>query len=223
MTAWIAYSALAGLIAYLCGSIPTGYWLGKRLRGIDLREHGSKSTGATNVLRTLGKAPAAATLLIDLLKGAAAVAFARWFYSLPMLIETKPAVVDLDAWMPWAIMAAALLAILGHSLSIFIRFTGGKSAATGLGVLLATSWQVGLGVAFTFIVVLMATRIVSLSSILASVGAVVLMPVFHQPIPFTLLAVMGAAYVVFRHRENVRRLFAGTEPRIGHASVVSRS
>ena len=219
MAAWFAYNFVAGVIAYLCGSIPTGYWLGQLLRGIDLREHGSKSTGATNVLRTLGKAPAAATLLIDLLKGVAAVSFARWFYSLPMVIAAKPAVVDLDAWLSWTIMAAALLAILGHSRSIFIRFTGGKSAATGLGVLLAASWQVGLGVAITFIVVLLMSRIVSLSSIFAAVAAVVLMQAFHQPVPFSLLAVMGATYVVFRHRENVHRLFTGTEPRIGQTST----
>jgi glycerol-3-phosphate acyltransferase PlsY len=76
MAAWIAYNVLAGVVAYICGSIPTGYWLGKLLRGIDIREHGSGSTGATNVLRTLGKAPALAALSIDLLKGFAAVAFA---------------------------------------------------------------------------------------------------------------------------------------------------
>jgi acyl phosphate:glycerol-3-phosphate acyltransferase len=137
VAAWIAYSVLISVVAYLCGSIPTGYWLGKVLQGIDLREHGSKSTGATNVLRTLGKGPAAATLLVDLLKGVAAVAFACWLYSLPVVVATKPAAFDFDAWLPWAITAAALLAILGHSRSIFIRFSGGKSAATGLGVLLA--------------------------------------------------------------------------------------
>jgi Glycerol-3-phosphate acyltransferase len=83
MLAWIGYNAVVGMIAYLFGSIPTGYWLGKLLKGIDIREHGSESTGATNVLRTLGKVPALAALLIDLLKGVAAVAFARWLYSLP--------------------------------------------------------------------------------------------------------------------------------------------
>ena len=164
----IAYAVLAGMIASLFGSIPTGYWLGKLLRGIDLRDHGSKSTGATNVLRTLGKAPAVATLLVDLLKGVAAIAFARLLYPLPTVIAAKPAVVFLGTWLPWAIMGVALLAILGHSRSIFIQFMGGKSAATGLGVLLAASWQVGLGVAITFVVVLVVSRIASLSSILVA-------------------------------------------------------
>ena len=215
MAAWIAYSALAGVVAYLCDSIPTGYWLGKVLQGIDLREHGSRSTGATNVLRTLGKGPAAATLLIDLLKGVAAVVFARWLFALPVVVVAKPAAVDFDAWLPWAVMAAALLAIVGHSRSIFIRFSGGKSAATGLGVLLAVCWQVGLGAGITFVIVLLVSRIVSLSSILAAFAAVILMQVFQQPIPYSLMVMMGAAYVVFRHRANIHRLFAGSEPRLG--------
>lgn len=219
MASWIAFNVAAALVAYLCGSIPTGFWLGKLLRDIDLREHGSRSTGATNVLRTLGKVPAAATLLIDLLKGVVAVGFTRWIYSLPFVIASKPNVVEVTVWLPWAIMVAALLAILGHSRSIFIRFTGGKSAATGLGVLLAASWQVGLGVAITFVVVLMVSRIVSLSSISAAVAAVVLMQVFRQPLPFSLLASMGATYVVLRHKENIQRLFRGTEPRLGQINM----
>ena len=159
----------------MLGSIPTGYWLGK-LKGIDIREHGSKGTGATNVLRTLGKGPALVVLLIDLLKGVAAVAFARWLYSLPVVMTAAPSGVDVKAWLPWALTGAALLAILGHSRSIWIQFTGGKSAATGLGVLLAMSWQVGLGVAITFGATLAVSRIVSLSSIAAAGAAASLIP-----------------------------------------------
>src|SRR5579859_3900724 len=117
MAVSIGYGVLVGVIAYLCGSIPTGYWMGKLLRGIDIREHGSRSTGATNVLRTLGKAPALAVLLIDLLKGVAAVAFARWLYSLPSVAAAAPATIDLGNWLPWAITAASLMAVLGHSKS----------------------------------------------------------------------------------------------------------
>jgi glycerol-3-phosphate acyltransferase PlsY len=217
MAAWIGYSVLVGAIAYLCGSIPTGYWMGKLLKGIDIREHGSKSTGATNVLRTLGKVPALAVLLIDLLKGVAAVAFARGLYSLPAVIATTPAAIDLGTWLPWAIATAALMAILGHSRSIWIQFTGGKSAATGLGVLLAMSWQVGLGVAISFCVVLAVSRIVSLSSIVAAVAAIVLMGIFHQPIAFLLMAIVGATHVILRHKANIQRLSAGAEPRIGQS------
>jgi len=223
MAAWIGYSVLVGVIAYLCGSIPTGYWLGMLLQGIDLREHGSRSTGATNVLRVLGKAPALAVLLIDLLKGVAAVAFARWLYSLPAVVAAAPAAIDLGNWLPWAIAAAALMAILGHSRSIWIQFKGGKSAATGLGVLLAMSWPVGLGVAVSFGVVLAASRIVSLSSIAAAVAAIILMGMFHQPTAFLLMAIAGASFVILRHRANIQRLLAGTEPRIGQSQPRTES
>jgi len=215
MAAWIGYSVLVGAIAYLCGSIPTGYWLGKLLKGIDIREHGSKSTGATNVLRTLGKIPALVVLLIDVLKGVTAVAFARWLYFLPAFVGTAPAAIDLATWLPWAITAAALIAMFGHSRSIWLQFTGGKSVATGLGVLLAMSWQVGLGVAISFGVVLAVSRIVSLSSISAAVAAIILMMIFHQPVAFLLMAIAGATYVIFRHKANIQRLLAGKEPRIG--------
>jgi glycerol-3-phosphate acyltransferase PlsY len=100
---------------------------------------------------------------------------------------------------------------------IWIQFKGGKSAATGLGVLLAMSWPVALGVAISFGVVLAVSRIVSLSSISAAVAAIVLMGLFHQPIAFLLMAIAGATHVVLRHRANLRRLLAGAEPRIGEA------
>src|SRR5215470_403763 len=122
MAFWIA--GAAGLvIAYLLGSTPTGYLAGKLLRGIDIREHGSKSTGATNVLRILGKWPAVAVLLIDILKGAAAIVFAGWFY--PWLYTvTPPAAPDPQSFVPWAVCLAGLAALLGHGRSIWLNFTG---------------------------------------------------------------------------------------------------
>ena len=154
MVFWIA--SLIGLaIAYLFGSTPTGYLAGRLLKGIDIREHGSKSTGATNVLRTLGKWPALVVLLVDVLKGVGAIVFTRWFYAwlyaLPSV--TPPTAFDLQTCIPWAVCLAGLAALLGHSRSIWLNFTGGKSAATGLGVLLAKSWPVGLGAATAFGVV----------------------------------------------------------------------
>src|SRR5436305_2743759 len=106
---WMA--SVAGLaLAYLFGSTPTGYLAGKLLRGIDIREHGSRSTGATNVLRTLGKWPALAVLLIDVLKGVGAIVFARWFYPwlCSLLSVTPPPAFDLQTWMPWAVCLAGL-------------------------------------------------------------------------------------------------------------------
>jgi acyl phosphate:glycerol-3-phosphate acyltransferase len=203
MNPWVT-SAIALLIAYLLGAIPTGYWVGKLLQGIDVRDHGSKSTGATNVLRTLGKGPAIAVLLVDVLKGAAAIAVAR-FIGTDLSLE----------WLNWLVTLAGLAAVLGHARSIWLHFSGGKSAATGLGVLLAMAWPVGLGAALVFGVVLALSRIVSLSSIAAALASIALMQVFRQPLPYVLLAVAGGLYVIQRHKTNIQRLVTGTEPRIG--------
>ena len=216
MVLWIA-SAVVLVIAYLLGSTPTGYLAGMLLKGIDIREHGSKSTGATNVLRTLGKWPALAVLIVDVLKGAVAIIVARWFYPWlwTVLSTTPPTQFDLQIWGPWVVCLAGLAALFGHSGSIWLNFTGGKSAATGLGVLLAMSWQVGLGAATVFGVVLAIFRIVSLSSILASLAAIVLICGLEQPLPYRLLVIAGSSYVIVRHRANIQRLLAGSEPRLG--------
>jgi glycerol-3-phosphate acyltransferase PlsY len=216
MVFWIA-SVAGWAIAYLLGSMPTGYLAGKLLKGIDIRQHGSKSTGATNVLRTLGKWPAVIVLLVDVLKGVAAIAFARWFYrwlyASPSV--TPPTALDVQTWVDWAVCLAGLAVLLGHSRSIWLSFTGGKSAATGLGLLLALSWPVGLGAAGAFGVVLAISRRVSLGSIVAALTAIALVCGLEQPLPYRLLVIAGGLYVIVRHRTNIRRLLAGTEPRMG--------
>lgn len=224
MVFWIA--SVAGLaVAYLLGSTPTGYLAGKILKGIDIREHGSRSTGATNVLRTLGKWPALAVLLVDVLKGAGAIVFARWFYpwlyTLPSV--TPPTAPDLQGHLPWAVCLAGLAVLLGHGRSIWLSFTGGKSAATGLGVLLAMSWPIGLGAATAFGLVLAIFRIVSLGSMLAALTAIVLVCGLEQPLPYRLLVIAGGIYVIARHRANIRRLLAGTEPRLGQTGPRSKT
>ncbi|WP_298242780.1 glycerol-3-phosphate 1-O-acyltransferase PlsY [uncultured Bradyrhizobium sp.] len=215
MAFWIAN--VAGLmIAYLLGSIPTGYLAGK-LKGIDIREHGSKSTGATNVLRTLGKLPAAVVLLVDILKGAGAVAFVRWIcpWWITLVSSTSPSALELQAWQPWVVCVAGLAVLLGHARPIWLSFAGGKSAATGLGVLLALSWQVGIGAAIVFVAGIAIFRIVSLSSMLAALAAIALIFVLPQPLPYRWLVIAGAIYVIARHRANIHRLLSGTEPRLG--------
>ena len=215
MVLWIA-SAIGLVIAYLLGSTPTGYLAGK-LKGIDIREHGSKSTGATNVFRTLGKWPALVVLIVDVLKGVGAIIVARsfcpWLYS--ELSPTPPTAFDLQIWVPWAVCLAGIAVLFGHSRSIWLNLTGGKSAATGLGVLLAMSWPVGLGAATGFGIVLAIARIVSLSSILAALTAMVFVCGLEQPLPYRLLVIAGSIYVIVRHRANIQRLLAGTEPRLG--------
>ena len=220
MVFWIA-SAVGLGIAYLLGSAPTGYLAGKLLKGIDIREHGSKSTGATNVLRTLGKWPALVVLLVDVLKGMGAIVFARWFYpwlyTLPFV--APPTALDPQPWVPWAVCLAGLAVLLGHSNSIWLNFAGGKSAATGLGVLLAMSWPVGFGAATAFGVVLAIFRIVSLSSMLGALTAIALIWGLEQPLPYRLLVMAGGIYVIVLHRANIQRLLAGTEPRLGQSSL----
>lgn len=219
MVFWVG-SVLGLAIAYLFGATPTGYLAGKLLKGIDIREHGSRSTGATNVLRTLGKWPAVAVLLVDVLKGAAAIVFAGWFfpwlYTWPSVALS--AVPDPQTFVPWAVCLAGLAALLGHGRSIWLNFTGGKSAATGLGLLLALSWPVGLGAATVFGVTLAISRIVSLGSMLAAPAAIILVCGLEHPLPYRLLVIAGGIYVIARHRTNIQRLLAGTEPRLGQFS-----
>lgn len=203
----IAILAIALLSAYLLGSIPTGFVIAKALKGIDIREHGSGNTGATNVFRVLGKGPGITALVIDLLKGVVAVLLMRWLLSAPFDGLAMPS----DG--AWFLVLSALLAVLGHSKSVWLGFAGGKSAATGLGVLLALAWPVGLGVAAVFGTFLAVSRTVSVGSIAAALSAGVFMAVTGQPLPYILLAVAGGLYVVFRHKSNIERLLNGTEPK----------
>jgi glycerol-3-phosphate acyltransferase PlsY len=213
---WIALGS--GLVvAYLLGSIPTGYLMGKILRGIDIREHGSKSTGATNVLRTLGKGPAFWVLVVDVVKGSAAIFFAARYYSWLMAqpsFAQSPGIGS-ACLMPWFTCLAGLAVLFGHGRSIWLGFKGGKSAATGLGVLLAISLPVGLGAATVWALTLAAFRLVSFSSILAALTAIVVVFGFEHPTPFRLLVLVGGFYVIVRHQANIQRLIAGTEPRLG--------
>jgi glycerol-3-phosphate acyltransferase PlsY len=225
MIFWIA--CVVGLVAaYLLGSTPSGYLAGRLLKGVDIRELGSGSTGATNVLRTLGKWPALAVLLVDVSKGVVAIEFARlfsrWLYASPD-VAAPPAGLDLQAWTPWAVCAAGLAVVLGHSRSIWLRFTGGKSAATGLGVLLAMSWPVALGAVAVVGATLAAFRIMSLSSLLGALTAMALVCVLDEPLPYRLLVIAGGVYVILLHRANIRRLLAMTEPRLGQNSPGSRA
>jgi acyl phosphate:glycerol-3-phosphate acyltransferase len=196
-------------LAYLLGSFPTGYLAGKLLQGIDIREHGSGSTGATNVLRTLGKVPGSIVLLIDALKGALAVAITDAIFTFN-LFPTLPV-----EWQAYLVPLAATGAILGHSKSIWLNFGGGKSVATGVGVLLAMSWQVGLATIAIFGISIAISRIVSISSIAGAVSVTIWMLVFDRPFPSVVFAIVGGIYVIWRHNTNIQRIIAGTEPKLG--------
>jgi acyl phosphate:glycerol-3-phosphate acyltransferase len=197
------------LLAYLLGSLPTGYLAGRILQGIDIREHGSGSTGATNVLRTLGKVPGSIVLLIDALKGVLAIVLTQTVFTLHLL-PTLPA-----DWKYYLVPLAAIGAILGHSKSIWLGFKGGKSVATGIGILLAMCWQVGLASIAVFAVCIAISRIVSISSIVSAMSATIWMIVFAQPLAYIVFAIVGGIYVVWLHRANIQRIMAGTEAKLG--------
>lgn len=196
------------LIAYLLGSIPTGYVVARILKGIDIREYGSGSTGATNVLRNVGKGAALSVLIVDLLKGLMAVYLIKWAYVyFPNSLSPHGE--------KWLIAIASIIAVIGHSKSIWLGFTGGKSAAISLGILLAMTPPVGLGTLVVFLSVLGISRIVSLSSVSAAIAVNILMYLINPSIPFLAFTIIAGVYVIIRHRTNIQRLIEGTEPRIG--------
>jgi glycerol-3-phosphate acyltransferase PlsY len=161
----------------------------------------------------VGKGPAIAVLMIDLLKGLLAVLLVGLAWPQVLTLATAGSLVL--GWQPWVTMLAGVLAVVGHSKSVWINFTGGKSAASGLGVLLGLAWPVALGAAATFGLTLALSRIVSLSSMAAAIATVILLAATGQPLPYGVLGSLGALYVILRHRSNIDRLLAGTEPRLG--------
>jgi glycerol-3-phosphate acyltransferase PlsY len=187
--------------AYLWGAIPASYLAGKWTRGIDLREHGSGNLGATNTFRVLGAKVAAPVMTFDILKGFfPVVLFSQW--------DGSP------RW-EWE-LAYGAAAILGHVFSVYMRFKGGKGVATAAGVFLALApVAVGAGLA-VWLVVLRATRMVSAGSISAALVVAVLMVVLPD-IQMGIRIVGGAiaAFIIFAHRSNVRRILRGEEPRFG--------
>lgn len=215
MAIWLSLCGIIVLVAYLLGSFPTGYLAGKAIQGIDIREVGSGSTGATNVLRTLGKGPGALVLGVDCLKGVLAICLVYWWFQFAPGHNLLPETVNSQIWQPWIVILAGIAGILGHSKSIFLGFTGGKSVATSLGILFAMNWQVALVTLATFAVVVAISRIVSLSSICGAIAASLAIIALKQPLPYILFGVMGGLYVIWRHSANIQRLLAGTEPKVG--------
>ena len=189
------------VISYLIGSIPTGYIIVKRLKGIDIRTIGSGSTGATNVKRVLGTKWFFTVMLLDGLKGMAAVYIACRFFNFFDYIGLTPTL-------------AAISVIIGHSKSVFLKFTGGKSVATGVGTLLALCFPVGIIVAAIWGIITYTTKYVSLGSIIAVSLAPVLMSAFDENVYYICFSAIGAIYVIIMHRANIKRLFDGTENKV---------
>ncbi len=191
-------------LGYLFGSFPSGYLAGRIAKGIDIRSLGSGSTGATNVLRHIGKRAAVTVFLLDVFKGVISILLAKYF-----LLN--------DSWQ----VAIGLSTLIGHIWPVWLNWRGGKAVATGLGIFLGLSWQVGLATLGIFILMITFFRIVSLASVSAALSLPLIMFISFRnsniSIPFVVISLLAMTLVVWRHRENLVRLMKGKEPRIGQS------
>jgi glycerol-3-phosphate acyltransferase PlsY len=185
------------IFAYLLGSIPTGLLLSRALAGKDPRQQGSRNIGATNVMRTVGKALGVITLIGDVLKGIIPVVIAQWL-------------VNEEFW----IAGTGLAAFLGHCFPIYLRFKGGKGVATALGVLLPLAPLAIVFDIFFFAGVVATSRIVSVGSILAAAAMPILIWLLKYPLPAVILGICIAVLIIYRHKENIKRLLTGGENRL---------
>lgn len=197
--------ALILAVAYLIGSIPSGYLIVRATEGGDVRETGSGGTGATNVSRSAGKGAGILTLILDVIKGVFVVFLAG------ILSD------GLFPYADWTIAFAGVLAILGHIFPVWLRFRGGKGVATALGVFLMLAPIVVVIALVVFAIVFALTRYVSLASLVAisSIAITILTLTLFDPLelPNAIAALLSAGLVVFAHRANIQRLIAGSEPK----------
>lgn len=201
---------IVAIIAYLIGSVNFSVILSKKMAGFDVREKGSGNAGTTNMLRTVGKKAALITLICDILKGVVAIGIA---------LIAGNIVKDLDNAL--LVQLAGIFVIVGHAFPVFFKFKGGKGIATALGVLLMTNWQIGL-ICLVFALLLIAlTRMVSVGSIAAAILFPVLVLFIGQNyivpssnLSYFIYSVMIAIFVILKHKENIKRIFNGTENRL---------
>jgi glycerol-3-phosphate acyltransferase PlsY len=200
----IFWSSITFLLCYLLGSIPSGFIIGKLIKGIDIREHGSKNVGATNALRVLGTKLGIVTLVIDILKGVAAIQIVKIMISEPS---------DL------LLILGGLSAIIGHIFTIFLRFKGGKGVATSAGVfvgLIPLPFAIALGV---FIVTVAVSKYVSLGSIMAAITLFVVQLIQNlqsgfEKIEILILVFVVSIFIIFKHKANIKRLRDGNENKL---------
>jgi len=191
-------TAIAIVISYLIGSISFSILIAKWVKGIDIRNHGSGNAGATNTLRILGKGPAAAVFLLDILKGVAAVWIGILF-------------VDGD-WVP---VLCGLAAITGHNWPVFFGFKGGKGIATTVGVLITLAFLPALIAGLTAILSIVITRFVSLGSLIFAALTPILIWLAGKPMPLLWASLIICVFAFMRHRTNIVKLLQGTENKLG--------
>ena len=192
---------ITAIVAYLIGSIPTGYLIVKAKTGEDIRTIGSGSTGATNVKRVLGKKWFFTVMILDAIKGALPVLLANLFVNAGAKYGLAPVI-------------ASILVIIGHSKSCFLGFKGGKSVASGVGTIIALNWMVGVIIALIWGTITYITKYVSVGSMIALLVSPILMFLFHAPIAYIAYCALGAIYIVYLHRENIKRLIDGNENKV---------
>jgi len=185
------------LLAYVLGSIPFGLIIA-RIFNIDIRRHGSGNIGATNVFRTMGPVAGIIVFTLDLLKG-----------TLPVYLAAQ------ITNNPWLIILAGLAAVLGHTYSVFMKFKGGRGAATGLGILLGVVPEIFAGALIMVILIILITRYVSLASISTPPVVTLALILLNKPLPYTIVAGLITVLIIVRHIPNIKRLVQGTERKIG--------
>ncbi|MFA5199339.1 MAG: glycerol-3-phosphate 1-O-acyltransferase PlsY [Candidatus Omnitrophota bacterium] len=206
----MAWTIAALLVSYLLGSIPTAYLFGKILKGVDIRKVGSGNVGATNALRILGKGPGLSVLLLDILKGFIAVMFlGSYFINKPVLFPSES-----------LLILMGISCICGHNWTIFLQFKGGKGIAASFGVLIALAAKIaGLNIVlvyviFTWFIVFLFSRMVSLASIFAAISLPAFCILFKQSGSVIALSLLLSAFVVIRHKANILRIAKGQESRL---------
>ena len=199
-----------GIIAYLIGSINFSIIISRKMAGFDVRQKGSGNAGTTNVLRSVGKKAALITLVCDILKGVVAILIA---------VIVGKIIKNIDSAM--LVQIAGLLVVIGHAFPIFFEFKGGKGVATSLGVILMTNWQIGLICLIFALVIIIATRMVSMGAI----GAAILFPILTlfidghfivqaSGIKYFIYSLLVTLLVIFLHRENIKRIMNGNENKL---------
>lgn len=190
--------------AYLVGSIPFGYLIG-RLRGVDVRTVGSKNIGATNVYRTVGKAWGVLAFVCDFVKGLLPTLLAVLF------VSSASSPIPHPSSFP---VCVGLAAVVGHTLTVFMKFRGGKGVATGFGMMMALVPYPSLSAFAVFVVTVWLSHYISLGSMLAAVALAVLVWIFPATLTLRVIAALVAAFVIYKHKSNIQRLIAGCENKI---------
>lgn len=195
----LLHSFIFLLVSYLFGALPIGLMVGRMVKGIDVRDYGSGNIGASNVWRTMGPLWGIAVFLFDFCKG--------YF---PTLLAGR--IHDIGPWLP---VAAGLAAIMGHNFSPFLKFKGGKGVATSLGVVYGLS-PISAAIGFAvWGLCLLVTRYISVSSMISAIVTSAVLITLNHDLPHVLFALLVSFFVIIKHRSNMARLKAGTEPKVG--------